>query len=162
MRLFVSLPLPAPVRADLAAALAGVRTTDPARWHMTLAFLGERPGTVELERHLSALAARCRPFALRVVGGGGFGDVRWAGVGGDVDGLHRLAADVARACAEAGAPLEERRYRPHVTVAHRGRCADRLAGYAGPPWTVRSFDLVHSTLGHPVRHDVVRRFELGR
>lgn len=160
MRLFVSLPLPLSVRTDLAAALAGVRTTDPARWHVTIAFLGEQPDPDRLVSPLAQVAAGCRPFSLHLRGEGGFGDVRWAGVGGEVAALHGLAAQVAHACRDAGVELEQRPYRPHVTVAHRGRGAGRLSGYAGPPWTVSWLDLVHSTLGPPVRHDVVRRFDL--
>lgn len=159
MRLFVSVPLPAVARDHLAAALRGVRTTAPDRWHVTLAFLGEQDGADHLLPGLAAVAAGTGPFALRVDGGGTFPGVLWAGVDGDLVALGRLAEQVAGACRAAGVELDRRRYRPHVTVARRAAPA-LLDGYRGPPWTVRSFDLVRSRLGRQVRHDVVRRLPL--
>ena len=104
---------------------------------------------------------RHRPFALHLRGAGSLSSTQVAGVDGDLDALHALAADVATACRDAGVELERRRYRPHVTVSRAPAARARLGGHVGSPWTVSSFDLVHSTLGKQVRHDVVQRFPLG-
>jgi RNA 2',3'-cyclic 3'-phosphodiesterase len=160
VRLFVSLRLPSAARAHLAAALAGARTTDVGRWHVTLAFLGEVPSPEPLLPGLRAAAAAHPPLALRVRGGGAFGRVWWGGLDGDLPGLRALAADVAAACRAAGVALEDRPYRPHVTVARRGVGPHPLASYEGPSWTAAEVELVRSTLGATARHDVLERLLL--
>ena len=162
MRLFLSLRPPAPVRAHLAAALAGLRTTDVAQWHVTLVFLGEVAGVEPLLPGLGRAAGRTGPLALRLEGGGEFrrAGAGWAGVGGDVDGLRRLAGDLADACRAAGVALEDRPFRPHLTVARRVPAAARLAGYRGPSWTATEVEVVRSHLGATARHEVLRALPL--
>ena len=65
-----------------------------------------------------------------------------------VDDLVALAADVAAACRSVGVALEDRPYRPHLTL-RRGRDLDAgpLAGYAGPAFRVGSFALLESRGG---------------
>jgi 2'-5' RNA ligase len=161
VRLFVSIPVPAHARTHLADALTGVRTTAVERWHVTLAFVGDWDDPAALVAPLATAASGSAPLELRLEGGASFAGVLSAGVAGDVDGLHALARGVGEACRGAGVLLERRRYRPHVTVARRPRDLGRLEGYSGPPWTAGSFDLVRSTLGRDVRHDVLERLPLG-
>lgn len=163
MRLFVSLRPPAAALAHLAAALTGRPTSRPDQWHVTLAFLGDVPAPEPLYEPLTAAAAAHPPLEMRLSGSGSFSGARavWAGLAGDVDGLRALAADVQRACREAGVPLEPRRYRPHLTVGRLGRL-DRhaLAAYEGPLWRADRIDLVHSVLGRTAEHTVLRTFPL--
>jgi len=151
MRLFVGIPLPDEQREHLLRALRGGRPTNPSRWHLTLAFLGDRdePPLEELLRVTRA------PFDLQLAGSGSFPGVEWAGVAGDLAALGALAADVAAACR-----VQQGVYRPHVTIARRGRAA-LPPDYSGPPWTVESFDLVHSVLGADAEHQVLERYRLG-
>lgn len=144
MRLFVALPLPAEPAAHLAAALG--RDPDP-RWHLTLAFLGEQPSAAPYAEALAQVAGR--PFRLALAGGGTFGGrVLWADVGAGRAELVALAGRVQDACRAAGAALEDRPYRPHVTL-RRGRDLDAapLAAYAGPVWTVEGPVLLESRGG---------------
>lgn len=171
MRLFVAVDPPAAALAHLDDAVAPVRRdrpdlrwAPPARWHLTLAFLGE----VE-ERHLPELTTRLaracarRPIAeLALAGAGRFdGRVLWAGVAGDVPALSRLAAAVAAAARRSGIAVEERRFRPHVTLARSREPVDlrpaaaALAGYAGPSWLADRVRLVRSVLGPAPRHEEV-------
>ncbi|MCW2725990.1 MAG: 2-5 ligase [Frankiales bacterium] len=163
MRLFVSLRPPAVALDHLAAALAGRPTNRRDQWHVTLAFLGEVPDPASLFEPLRTAAAAHPPPQLRLSGGGSFSGARavWAGLAGDVEGLRALAADVQRACRDAGVPLEERHYRPHLTVGRLGRL-DRqaLAAYDGPSWRAGRIDLVRSVLGRTVEHTVLRTFPL--
>lgn len=163
MRLFLSLRLPPDVRAHLAAAVTGLRSTDVAQWHVTLAFLGEQPSEAGLLPGAREVAARTAPLTLRLEGGGVFRGpgVLWAGVAGDVGGLRRLAADLTLACRAAGVGTQERPYRPHVTVARWVHDAGRLAGYAGPTWTATELEVVRSHLGERARHEVLHRLPLG-
>lgn len=162
MRLFVSLRPPAAVTAHLAAAAAGLRTTDVAQWHITLAFLGEVPDPQPVAAELASLTHP--PFDLQLQGSGTFrsqGGLVYAGVTGDVDALHRLAADVQAACRRAGLRLEDRPYRPHLTVARRSpRDATVLAGYQGRTWTADEIELVRSHLRKRAVHEVLERFAL--
>lgn len=161
MRLFVSLRPPAPALAHLRAHLQGTAHGAVERWHLTLVFLGDQPAAAPFESAVAEVAPRHAPFRLRLEGGGSFGAATWAGVGGDVDALHRLQGDVADSCRGAGAELERRRYRPHLTVG-RGLPKHLLDGYAGPGWDAGEVELVVSTLGLHVRHEVLTTCPLGR
>lgn len=182
MRLFVAVDLPAQVREHLAAgtgrlraAMDGWRWTPPDQWHLTLAFLGEVPEErlPELTRRMGLAARRHEPFALELSGLGAFNSPRrarilWVGVGGDREALVRLADSVSAGARRAKIGLEERRYRPHMTLGRRRAPVDlreRLddgAGYEGRPWTVEEFVLVESHLGSAVRHEIREHFPLRR
>ena len=167
MRLFVAVTPPEDARADLAAALGGVREllvgarpVRPAQWHLTLAFLDDvAAGTVDAVRAAASVAAASAdPFALALAGAGTFGRDRavvWIGLSGAVDRLDRLARVLRGGLVAAGLPLDSRSFTPHLTV---GRNVDlrrpavaaalgRLTGYSGPQWKVEQLQLVRSTLG---------------
>jgi 2'-5' RNA ligase len=164
VRLFVSLRPPAEARDHLARAVAGLRTTRAEQWHVTLAFLGEVPDAEPLRPGLAAAASSSSPLVLRLRGGGFFRapGVLYAGLAGDVDGVRALAADVEAACRAVGLVLEERPFRPHLTVARR-LPADpgTLAPYEGPSWTAGELELVRSRTGTQVEHEVLETWPLG-
>ena len=189
-RLFVAAGLPESVRVHLATAvepvhdhpapaagtdtLGAVRWADPATWHLTLVFCGRVAADqeVSLVSRLRRSAARHRPLRLELAGGGRFGNrVLWVGVAGDRAGLVILADSAAKAARVAGIDVEDRPYRPHLTIA-RGRpgadlrpAADALRGYRGPAWTVKELVLVESRLGAgpggSARYGAVEVFRLG-
>lgn len=189
MRLFVGLEPPSRIRDHLAAHLRDrsgtwasdrrVRWSLPAQWHLTLTFLGafDRERVDGLSRRLRRAADRHAPPTLAVEGVGAFGSrgrarVVWAGIGGDTRELHALAGSVAAACRRSGVAVEDRRFRPHLTLARLREPADvtdlldRLAGYAGPAWTAREVQLVRSHLGQAEggrsRYEVLEAFPLRR
>ena len=163
LRLFVALVPPEEVLEHLDSAVAELRREQPRlrwippeRWHLTLAFLGavEERLLPELTGRLDRAAARRPSMGLSVQGAGRFGrQVLWAGVGGEVALLQRLAAGVAAGARRCGIPVDERPYRPHLTVARAREpvdlhpLVDGLAPYAGPGWTARDVRLVRSPLG---------------
>ncbi|MDI6100529.1 RNA 2',3'-cyclic phosphodiesterase [Actinoplanes sp. NEAU-A12] len=126
----------------------------PEKWHVTCAFLGDVPeeDTGFVERALTGVPAP-GPINLRLTGGGRFGPVVWAGLGGDLERLGAFREDVRFALVEAGFPIDERPFRPHLTISYRydRRIAAALDGYAGPPWTVDEFSLVRSEGGDYLR-----------
>lgn len=156
MRLFVAVRPPAAALAQLAAALG--RRPDP-KWHLTLAFLGERPATEPLLDPLQEVALGHPVFELSLRGGGTFGGrVLWVGITGEMDALRALADDVRRAVGVT----EERPFRAHLTLA-RGRGLVVPAGLAaleGQPWSVTEVELVHSILGRSAQHQLLRSFPL--
>ncbi|HEX2262681.1 MAG TPA: RNA 2',3'-cyclic phosphodiesterase, partial [Pseudonocardiaceae bacterium] len=127
MRLFVALTPPGEVVEELSAntvtlreLVPDLRWTRPEQWHVTLAFLGEVGEHVvdELTRRLNRAAARHPPLLLSFGGGGRFGhQVLWTRVQGDRDGLCRLADSVRAAARRSRLPMEQRPYRPHLTLA---------------------------------------------
>jgi 2'-5' RNA ligase len=163
VRLFVALTPPGEVVRELLSATAGLREvapelrwTRPEQWHLTLAFLGKVGDDVldELTRRLGRTAARHRPLSLSLGGGGRFGhQVLWTGVRGDRDGLRRLAASAQAAGRRSGLPVEQRPYRPHLTLARAELGTDlrplveRLAPWEGLPWRATRLHLVRSRLG---------------
>lgn len=161
MRLFVAVRPPAAALASLAETLG--RSVD-ARGHLTLAFLGEQPDPQAFLRPLTDAVARHTPFSLSLSGGQCFGGrVLSAAVVGDVSALQGLALEVQEACRLAGAEVDDRPFRPHLTLARgRGlRVPPALAAYEGPSWQVAEVELVRSRLGRRVEHQVVQRFPLG-
>ncbi len=107
------------------------------------------------------------PMTLRLAGGGRFGSSRrpqvaWAGVDGDVAPLVELAARLAAVARSLRLAVEERPFRPHLTIGRwrAGRPADgavveRLVDYRGPAWAVPEVRLLDSHLGADPRYDTV-------
>jgi RNA 2',3'-cyclic 3'-phosphodiesterase len=163
VRLFVALrPSPDAV-TELWTASEALRTEQPElrwalpdQWHLTLAFLGEvgEDGMSNLVERLGRVAARHPPLMLSLGGAGRFGNrVLWVRVRGDTDRLRRLSASVRAAARRARLPVEERPYRPHLTLARARDGADllpalaALGGFEGRAWAVDELHLVCSHLG---------------
>jgi len=178
VRYFVAVDPPPEVRDHLAVAVArlrqqavdGLRWPPPERWHLTLAFLGPVEDRVRpaLETRLARVAHRHPPMTLSLAGAGRFGArVLWAGVAGDTPALRRLASSAAAQARHAGIEVEDRPYRPHLTLARADRPVDlaavvgALADYAGPPWTADRLDLVSSRPGPRPEYRTVASWPLG-
>lgn len=169
MRLFVALCPPPEILRELLAATddlrgagrdwagpGSVRWTRPELLHLTLAFLGEVDDTTRaaLAVRLARAAGRAAPLTLSLGAAGRFGDrVLWTRVRGDTTGLRRLADSVRAAARRVRLPVEDRPYRPHVTLARTKGGADlrvpvdTLAGFESSPWTADRLELVSSRLG---------------
>jgi len=124
MRLFVGLALPQSLKDRLApmmAGLPGAHWVPPENLHMTLRFVGEvdEREAALLDEILSTIE---RPsFELQVAGCGIFAQRRgpeavWIGVA-STPPLVDLQAAVERAVVRAGFAPEEKRFRPHITLA---------------------------------------------
>ena len=180
MRLFFALPLPAEVKEKLRPLLEearkvsaeGVGFSKIEQLHFTLAFLGEQPGPDE------ALAAgevlRDLPaFDLVLSGAGAFPStmrprVLWLGVTGGAAELITAAERLHEALRERGFALEERRFRPHLTLGRvrpQGERGAKRALAVIPPGelarcTARGACLMQSVLGGKsgATHTAVRMF----
>ncbi|MDQ1603387.1 MAG: 2,3-cyclic 3-phosphodiesterase [Actinomycetota bacterium] len=169
MRLFLAVRLPPDVvehldramQAARALAPPEVRWADPARWHLTLAFYGEVPDdrVDRLRNKITRQVRGARTLDLQLRAAGRFGDrVLWVGVGGrDRDELRRLGTAVS---------VEDRPYRPHLTVARVRGSADLrplvadLGDYEGPGWTATQLVLVRSRLGPRPAYDDIASWPL--
>jgi 2'-5' RNA ligase len=139
------------------------------RWHLTLLFLGAVPdGLVPALTVATGDAVATAPaMRLRLAGAGRFGSRRrpqvfWAGLDGDVPPLVELAGRLATAARSLDLPVEDRPFRPHLTLGRwpprrpaDGALPERLAGYRGPPWPVREVRLVESHLGRAAPYETL-------
>ena len=163
MRLFVAVWPPEDALAEVAELVDRVRPLAPElrwalpeQWHLTLAFLGEvaEDALPELSRRLERAARRHEAMTLSLAGGGRFGDrVLWTRVQGARDQLRQLAASAAAAARRTGIAVEDRPYRPHLTLARARTRADlrplvaALDSFQGRPWVARELHLMRSRLG---------------
>jgi 2'-5' RNA ligase len=111
--------------------------------------------------------AAAPPMTLRLAGGGRFGSLRrpqvaWAGLDGDVEPLVDLAGRLSAAARSLGLPVEDRPFRPHLTLGRwrprqqaDGALPERLAGYRGPSWPVTEVRLLESHLGPAPTYETV-------
>ncbi|GAA3131192.1 RNA 2',3'-cyclic phosphodiesterase [Planomonospora alba] len=196
MRLFVALLPPRRARDELARALAPhregwpqLRWVDPENWHLTLAFLGEVPeeAVPGLELRLARAASRYAPMTLAFAGAGAFPSARrcrvfWAGLrgGGESYGgrpeIVRLADSTAAGARREGIEVDDRRFKPHLTLARartRGDVDARplveaLEPFAGAEWEAETVHLMRSSFGSPqagperggVRYETVAEWPL--
>jgi 2'-5' RNA ligase len=178
-RLFVALRPPAPIRAQLARTMGGIREArwqDDAQLHLTLRFIGEveRPVAEDVAFALSRLAAPQAEVALAGVGAfdrQGRTEAIWAGVAPH-DALAALHAKVDRALVRLGLAPERRAYLPHITLARLPRRAHAeaevarfLADHAAltsDRFALDALILFESRLGHEGAHyDPIERWPLG-
>jgi len=135
MRTFVALDLEAGIRSRIRDFLEAVEELAPeARWapepslHVTLKFIGERPGLEARQIEAALSSVRAEPFPLQFQGAGFFptpaaARVFWIGIEAG-DGLRRLAWLVEEALEGLGIAREDRAFHPHLTLARaRGRSA---------------------------------------
>lgn len=129
MRLFTAVQPPAEVLDHLENALVvvragrtnGLRWTPPTDRHITLAFFGEVPDGYleEVADALDDVAAAHHAFDAVLRGAGLFdGRTLWVGCAGD--GWGPLMADAGKVGSELLGRAEDRRSRPHLTVARAG------------------------------------------
>ncbi|MGW4807904.1 RNA 2',3'-cyclic phosphodiesterase [Kitasatospora sp. NPDC004272] len=163
LRVFVALAPPDEAKDELARALRPAYAAHPRLrwnriedWHITLAFLGEVPATAVPPLH-AALADRAAgqpALRLGLQGGGHFdGRLLWSGVSGDLDGLHRLAAEVRALVRALGLDYRDRPLHPHLTLARARRDdptgvpagAAVLTAFTGRPWWTPRLHLVGSS-----------------
>lgn len=149
IRLFIAIDLPEMVKDVLAETAVQMSKNMPnraVRWvgreqmHLTLRFLGDTAVSQlpDLQQELGQLAARQRPFALRLNGVGAFPNpkrprVVWAGLAGDLAPLQTMQAALEDRVVALGWVREQRPFSPHLTL---GRVKD--AGQVrGLNWNVK-------------------------
>lgn len=163
LRLFVALAVPHSVREAVSAAAAPLRGmgadlawTDPAGWHLTVAFLGQTDPAV-LHALTSALTEVIAGFAVfevqlrPIAGRNARSGVLWVELE-PCEPLQAVSAAVSATLGDLGLRTEERAFRPHLTLARaraRRSVPRSLAdAYCGPAiaWTVPALELVRSHL----------------
>ncbi|MDQ1496373.1 MAG: 2,3-cyclic 3-phosphodiesterase [Actinomycetota bacterium] len=182
VRLFAALSPPSTAIEHLLGAVSAVRVPDDGlRWtpserlHLTIAFFGDvaELRVDDLRARLARTAARHDAMELRFRGAGAFSraasaQVLWCGVDGPLDKLRSVASSCAAAGRRVGIEVDDRPYRPHLTLARsRGRArvdvrsiVAALGDYVGPSWPAEHLHLMASHLGPQPRYEVVDRWPL--
>ena len=135
-RLFVAVPIPAAVATRIGAVVGDVRDGlgpdgTRVRWvqmeglHVTIRFLG--PTAPERVDGVAAAVVAAAgvidgPFEVRIGGAGSFPDparprALWLGIRAGAEVLGRLSAALTAELSADGWALDERPFRPHLTIA---------------------------------------------
>jgi 2'-5' RNA ligase len=135
-RLFIAVPLPAEATATLAGLVDDIRALGihgrgrDVRWvrmdglHLTLRFLGPTPEeqVVPTMEAVREAATSLRAFDIVLGDGGAFPTLErpraiWVDIVDGADALGSAASIVDARLAQAGWAIEERPFRPHLTLA---------------------------------------------
>ncbi|MHC4548097.1 MAG: RNA 2',3'-cyclic phosphodiesterase [Planctomycetota bacterium] len=124
MRAFLAIPLPADVRAALAAAgqkIPGLRAQRPDTLHLTLRFLDEIADPAPIVAAVAPVARAHEPFDMSLERIGVFPHDRaprvvWVGLGEGEMQAGALAAGVESALLPLGFRRERRPWRGHITL----------------------------------------------
>ena len=188
LRLFVAIPIPGPVRDEMARvqrelqALASPRAigwTRPEQFHFTLRFLGGVPAASleDLKAAVGAVCANARRLSLRAAGVGFFPNARlprvvWAGIQDAEEFLIDLQKQIEAAVQPFTAERGAENFTGHVTlgrVKNLNRSdAGQLAAYAQTienrrfgDWMAREIEIVQSELSPAgARHRLLAAFPL--
>lgn len=176
LRLFVGIELPDALKQQLARVreeYPAARWHEPEQLHLTLNFIGSVDEECA-QRMVAALdGVGGSPFPLAVQGVGYFGtpqrpSVIWAGLAPSA-ALHQLQQRLEQRLAPLGLVVEDRPYRPHITLA-RVRPGVPLqaflqqhAGLSSRPFQVEHVCMFLSSGGEQgVRYQVIERVRLGQ
>lgn len=162
-RLFLALWPSAQVREQLAAHVAqwqwpaSARVYAPEDWHLTLHFIGPVPRE-RLPQLLHDLHAPLLPFQLRLdrpeAWPQGLAVLTPSEVPPSLTALH---GQLQQRLLAHGLPVQERAFRPHVTLARRATGAQAPTTPLAVGWPVQGYALVESTPHEPVRYQVLWR-----
>lgn len=184
-RLFAAVPIHHRVRhiidnwhKPFKTVFAFQKWVHPEDYHITLKFLGDTDISIadQIRHNLKGVAENTEHFPLAIDKLGVFGPVRapqilWAGISGDLHALIDLQKNTETALTALGFPSEDRKYRPHLTLARRyqGNTFDTsaldaaiLPKEADLTWLVDEIVLYESHLGRQPMYQAVEAFPLSR
>lgn len=124
MRLFIAIPLPEPVKkqlADLQQPMEGMRWQQEEQMHLTLKFLGSTDRTKARKLQEKLKQVGCLAFDMTLAGFGYFPEggepkVLWVGID-ENEALNNLQHTVEHICISTGFDAEDRPFKPHITIA---------------------------------------------
>jgi 2'-5' RNA ligase len=133
MRLFIGVDLPAEIKQALLRFQSELKELgvmgfwkSPENFHITLEFLGELESdqVAVLTETMSKAASHCRPFGLTIGELGAFPSFKrphtlWTAVRGNLAELNRLRQDLHQELKNKGFNLDERKFKPHISLASR-------------------------------------------
>ncbi len=166
MRFFIALEIPEQNRQEieviqehLKKIIPQARFTDPQKFHMTIAFLGEQPEDLRqpIIEALKNAASGMGPFQITPAYLDGFpslhrAHILWLGVKGDMDKLFLIREKVKDGLYRLNLRLDERRFVPHIALA-------KMTGFKLAPGQEEDFQKIMSLPFDPVIVSSIKLFE---
>jgi len=150
-RLFFALCPDVRVRAEIQAKvraipLVGGRQVAEKNTHITLAFLGSVDEQTSAALIMAAADLRIAPFSLRLdqIGWWSKPKIAWLAPSRYPAALPRLAAALGMIAQDCGLTPDERPFRPHLTLARKGRRPDANILLTPISWNINEFCLLES------------------
>ena len=140
--------------------------SSPARYHITLLFLGDQvPADKEAAALQAASGVRAAPFDLRLDHAGSFRNPRqvpwWLGAHEAPPGLQALYERLREAMARAGVTPERMRFAPHLTILRDPKMILPTTAIKPISWSVEEFVLIRSHVERqPVQYELLGRWPL--
>ena len=147
--------------SELATRIGG-RATRDENIHLTLAFVGNvrQAEIATLEAILDALPRRGFELTLDHAGTWNHAEIAWLGPRTVPDALDDLHNALSAALVEAGYPIDDRPFRPHLTLARRGRRSLGRESGSSLSWRVGGVSLMRSeSTGGGVRYRELARID---
>lgn len=154
LRLFLALwPDPATTRSlaawrDAFVWPAGAAVVPTEHLHLTLHFIGAVPA-MRLAELTAGLRVPVAPFKLQLdqteIWPRGLATIGVQQVPAELLALHAALGEALR---RLGLPVEQRPFRPHVTLARKARAAAPPVPMPPLPWAVAGYSLVRSAQGY--------------
>ena len=130
MRLFIAIRFTDEIKKELLRSIEHLKSvseygnfTSPENLHLTLAFIGETKRVEDVKRIIDA--EDVRPFEIKIGKPGVFhrdgGEIRWIGVDAEAE-LFILASDIQSKLCDAGFDIDNREFKPHITLARQVIC----------------------------------------
>lgn len=169
MRLFFALWPDDDMRARLATQrleitrISGGRPTLPVTMHMTLVFCGNVPEKRVLQMQMVAARTRIAPFDYAIDTAGCFAgpQVAWLASDSPPKGLFELQRTLFQSIREANFEVDDRTFRPHITVARHITSAFEPYPITPLTWPVRAFSLVHAIQsGNSIKYETLDTWPL--
>lgn len=124
MRLFIAIHFSEQVNKLLLESMKQLKSqvisanlTRQDNLHLTLAFIGESNKVSSIRKVIEEVVPE-RPFEIQVGGAGCFGDLWWVGIERNPL-LTALAIQLQDGLRAEGFPIEQRDFKPHITIARK-------------------------------------------
>ncbi|MDP4118591.1 MAG: RNA 2',3'-cyclic phosphodiesterase [Bacillota bacterium] len=152
MRLFIAINFDDNIKKVLAEKIKELKNiaekgtfTDTANLHLTLAFLGEV--NTPFDAQMAIEKTEASRFIITLGESGKFyrddGDIYWVGIKKN-EQLNNLQKDLSNNLKNLGFKLEDRKFTPHITLARRVICSEKLSAMPEVSMTADKISLMKS------------------
>jgi 2'-5' RNA ligase len=132
--------------------------------HITLVFLGTINEQQCQDVQQAASKIRSQPFSLDLDKAGKWSGskVIWLAPSTTPEVLNSLVAELNKSAIKCGIQIENRSYKPHVTLARKARGPVTYLDIEPFQWKIESFSLVQSeTMPEGAQYEVIQSWPLG-
>lgn len=167
MRFFIALEIPENSKQELedvqfkiAQIIPDLRLTNPEKFHLTIAFIGEQPEYLKeaLTTLITEAVSNVSSFTVSPGIIDGFPDIHrpnvlWVGVNGQIDNLLVIRERIKDGLENLGLTTDERRFIPHITL---GKTNSKIKLSKQQEYQLQEIALKHYL---PIKIDSLKLFE---